>query len=303
MQLCLEVFGGIQIGCIQCLGLISNNVMMKLPEFIIVGTMKSGTSTLGFHLNQHKEIYMPDKEIHFFDGIGGYKDRWEKGIDWYQEQFDNANKNQKVGEKTPTYCYVKEVPGRIKEVLPEVKLIWIFRNPVDRAYSNYWHAVRNGGEKESFEYAVKHEAERVKKNIWKGYLKRSNYIEQVDRYLSFFEPDNMLFLTFEELKSDLAGTLKKACEFLQVEFQPSMCETKEIKNKTYLPRFPAIRYYFAEQFGSRSILSKIERKINVKKESYPKMDPDLRNKLLEKFRKSNEKLADVTGLNLDHWNK
>ncbi|MEX0719992.1 MAG: sulfotransferase domain-containing protein [Balneolaceae bacterium] len=164
---------------------------MKLPDFIIVGTMKSGTSTLGHYLRQHKNIFMPKDEVYFFDATGGYKDRWEKGIDWYREQFKDADENQIVGEKTPTYCYLVEVPERIYELLPEVKLIWIFRKPFDRAYSNYWHAVRNGGEKESFEYAEEDEQDRIKENIWNGYLQRSNYIKQVENYLKYFSLDQM----------------------------------------------------------------------------------------------------------------
>jgi hypothetical protein len=276
---------------------------MNLPDFLIVGTMKSGTSTLGHYLNQHENIYMPVEEVHFFDACGGYKDRWEKGVNWYSKQFVKAKPDQLIGEKTPTYSYLNDVPEQIFNTLPNVKIIWIFRNPIDRAYSNYWHAVRNGGEKESFEYAVKYERERIKKNIWYGYIKRSTYIEQVENYLKYFKMDDMLFLTFENLKNNPSETIKKTCDFLGVEFQLSMISKKEAKNKTYLPKYPSIRYLFANLFGSASIVSKIERKINRKKDSYPKMGSELREELKNHFREPNKELSRLTGLDIGTWEK
>jgi len=274
---------------------------MKLPDFIIVGTMKSGTSTLAHYLNQYQSIYMPEKEIHFFDTVGGYKDRWEKGIEWYASQFKDAIDQQLIGEKTPTYSYLKDVPERIHEVLPNVKLIWIFRHPIDRAYSNYWHAVKNGSEKESFEYAVIHEKERLKENIFQGYIERSKYSDQVKNYLEYFPAGNMCFLTLKNLKEDLPGAMQKIGEFLQIEFDPATKLEHEIKNKTYLPRFKNVRYLMSTLFGSRSFVSKIERKINRTSKIYPKMDVTLRMKLIHEFREHNDELSEITGLNLAHW--
>lgn len=109
-------------------------------DFIIVGAMKSGTSSLAFHLSNHPDIYMPESEVHFFNDDEAY----EKGYQHYLNQFEYLQ-NKIVGEKTPTYSYLKKCPERIYDFNANVKLIWIFRNPVDRAYSNYWHAVKRGG--------------------------------------------------------------------------------------------------------------------------------------------------------------
>lgn len=274
---------------------------MKLPDFIIVGTMKSGTSTLAHYLNQYQSIYMPEKEIHFFDNLGGYKDRWGKGIEWYASQFKDAKDQQLIGEKTPTYSYLKDVPERIHEVLPNVKLIWIFRHPIDRAYSNYWHAVKNGSEKESFEYAVIQEKERLKDNIFQGYIERSKYSDQVKNYLEYFPADNMCFLTLKNLKEDLPGAIQRIGHFLQIEFDPLTKFEHEIKNKTYLPRFKNVRYLTSTLFGSRSFVSKVERKINRTSKKYQKMDVTLRMKLIHEFREHNDELSEITGLNLAHW--
>lgn len=160
-----------------------------LPDFIIVGTMKAGTTSLAHYLKQHPQIFMPNREVHFFNNEDNYK----KGVKWYKKQFKKASNDSVIGEKTPTYSYLKKVPKRIHDILPEVKLIWIFRNPVDRTYSNYWHAYKKGMERLSFEKAIKNEKQGIKENIFYGYKKRSIYVEQVKRYLKFFPKNKMFF--------------------------------------------------------------------------------------------------------------
>ena len=141
---------------------------IQTPNFVIVGIMKSGTTSLADLLSANEQIFIPEKELHFFDNYGGHKDRWSLGLSWYKKQFLNASSAQLIGEKTPTYSYLNDVPKRIFETLPNVKLIWIFRNPINRTYSNYWHAVISGIENKSFNYAINNESKRIKKNIWLG---------------------------------------------------------------------------------------------------------------------------------------
>jgi hypothetical protein len=141
------------------------------PSFIVVGAAKSGTSSLAHYLMQHPKIYMPDRELHFFDARGGYADRWKYGVEWYENQFASADSHHLCGEKTPTYAYIPSVPKRMNAVVPDIKLIWILRDPVYRAYSNYWHAVCEGVELLDFDEAVRMESERIKNDISKGYVK------------------------------------------------------------------------------------------------------------------------------------
>src|SRR5262245_33715274 len=103
---------------------------MTLPNFLIVGAMKCGTSTLLGYLRQHREIYIARREVHFFDRDSQYR----LGIEWYEKQFGSSPQHRAVGEKTPAYCFVPEAAKRIHRHLPDVKLIWIFRDPVARAY-------------------------------------------------------------------------------------------------------------------------------------------------------------------------
>ena len=127
----------------------------RLPDFLCVGAQKSGTSLLYRLLNQHPEIYLAKgKEIHFFNRDENYN----KGIEWYSEHFAGSEDYKRVGEVTPDYNYVPTVPGRIYKTLgKDIKLIFMLRNPVDRAYSNYWMSFRRGHERFSFEKAIIHE--------------------------------------------------------------------------------------------------------------------------------------------------
>lgn len=115
----------------------------RLPDFLIIGAQKSGTTWLAKQLQAHSDVFMPDEEIHFFD----HPDRFAKGPDWYAEQFVNGAAGQLIGEKTPEYLYlpdrvdIPEGARRIHSLLPDARLIAIFRDPVTRALSAINHMV------------------------------------------------------------------------------------------------------------------------------------------------------------------
>ena len=139
----------------------------SLPDFIIIGAMKSGTSILyNKFLSQHPCIQRATKkEIHFFDN------KYSKGILWYKSHFPTLkeknnfkvknSQNMLIGEASPFYIFYPHTARRVYEVLPKVKLIAILRNPVDRAYSHYHHIVRNNKENLSFEAAIESEPKRI----------------------------------------------------------------------------------------------------------------------------------------------
>ena len=105
--------------------------MPRLPNFIIIGEQKCGTTTLNCTLQQHRSIFTPLKEVHFFDR------HYKRGYTWYKNLFRNVKPNLICGEKTPTYFYIDGCLKRISENIPNVKLIIMLRNPVDRAVSYY----------------------------------------------------------------------------------------------------------------------------------------------------------------------
>jgi len=277
-----------------------------LPHFIIVGAMKSGTSTLAHYLRQHPQIYMPEEEIHFFDARSKYANRWQRGVQWYKNQFDDASRTDLVGEKTPTYSYLPSVPQRMHQVVPDVKLLWILRNPVDRAYSNYWHAVCAGDEWLSFEEAIRREDERVKQDVWKGYVLRSQYIEQIERFLNHFERDAMHFCLLENFKEDPGSVLGEVCTFLGVDGTKIDLQTIDRRKNATVPPHSVIARYVRGMFDdiplAGSLIQQLESKFNRRKQpGYPEMSLKVRKRLGRHFTPYNRKLEETVGIDVGIW--
>lgn len=278
----------------------------RLPNFLIVGTMKSGTSSLADYLSEHVDIHIPNKEVHYFNNDINYN----KGFSWYEAQlfkdFDEDSKSNHpiVGEKTPTYSYQPNCVDRIKETVPEVKLIWIFRNPVKRSFSNYIHAVRKGAEPLSFNECVKNEELLIRDNMFRGYVERSKYSDQVERFLEKFDLNNMHFLLFEDLIREPKKELNKIADFLGV---PNFKNIKTVhSNKTKLPKRTT---KLGETFGGLDgFLYKIIRRMNLKLAHDIFIDQlTLSQKnsaeLAHKFKPYNQRLSELTGLDLSVWDE
>lgn len=185
-----------------------------LPNFLIVGAMKSGTTTLLRHLERHPDVFVAPRELHFFTR------NFAKGPAWYESQFERAGGAKAVGEKTPAYTSLiafPETPRRVHGLIPEAKLIWIFREPVARAHSQWWHAVRAGSETLQFPEALAAEAERARVQPNLCYVARSSYADQIEAYLRYFPVESMLFLLFEDLLRDQAAVARRAFDFLGVD--------------------------------------------------------------------------------------
>lgn len=250
---------------------------------------------------------MPRGELHFFDARGKYADRWERGVEWYEQQFEDASPTDLCGEKTPTYSYLPSVPKKMSRVVPDAKLLWIFRNPVDRAYSNYWHAACAGSEWLSFEEAVRREEARIEENIWKGYVRRSQYIEQVDRFLDYFDREVMHFSQLEDFKEAPRSVLREICHFLGVDEQLVDLESNlDRKNVTVAPRSVSARYLARGILGNVPVLGslakKLEYKINRREHSgYPELSSALRAQLERHFAPYNRRLEERVGIDVSVW--
>jgi hypothetical protein len=205
-----------------------------LPDFIIIGGQRCGTTSLYHYLVGHPAVapaFM--KEVHFFDT------RYDKGLNWYRAHFPLARERRRSrekgrlpmvsGEATPYYLLHPHAPKRIAASLPEVKLIALLRNPVNRAVSQYHHQVRMGAEPLSFEAAIEKEIregagerqkmlvdEAYQSPMFQGYsyLARGVYVEQLQRWHRHFEWERLLILCSEDLYRDPAATVQQVVEFL-----------------------------------------------------------------------------------------
>jgi hypothetical protein len=205
-----------------------------MPDFLIIGAQRSGTSSLYEYLREHPQLVSSSlkKEIHFFDsGAQKATDNYEKGESWYRAHFPRKQHlaaESKIFEATPLYLFHPLVPERIFKLAPETKLIALLRNPTDRAISHYFMTRRKNHEDLPMLEAFRQEEERLKK-VLKGqdykneifvrytYKSRGRYREQVDRYLQYFPMQQILLLRSEEFFSDPHETLRQVFDFVGVD--------------------------------------------------------------------------------------
>ena len=181
----------------------------NLPNLIVIGAQKSGTTSLHYYLGLHPQISMSrEKELEFF-----MVDRnWHKGVEWYKSHFTTEAKVH--GESSPNYTAYPAwggVPERMYSVIPDTKLIYVLRDPIERMVSQYVQYVAVGLEDRPVEAAF-----RVLNNH-NAYARRSRYFMQLQQYLEFFPRSNILMITAEDLLNERRKTLEKVFAFLCVD--------------------------------------------------------------------------------------
>lgn len=202
-----------------------------LPSFIIIGTQKGGTTSLYDEITSHPCVTPAvTKEVHFFDVNFG------KGLRWYQAFFPSYSQGSKrhskdfiTGEASPSYLCHPHAARRISEIVPQVQLLVLLRNPVTRAYSHYHHEVRLGFETLPFAEAIENENERLLGEKEKmladetydsqnyrhySYLARGIYIDQVRVWRQLFPDKQILFLKSEDFYKDTTAVMKRVIAFL-----------------------------------------------------------------------------------------
>lgn len=204
-----------------------------LPDFLIIGAQKSGTTFLYQLLVRHPHVKPAfAKEVHYFDLNFG------KGDNWYRSHFPLQMRNSRkyiTGEASPYYLFHPHASRRASTVIPDAKLIVLLRNPVDRAYSHYQHQVKRlrdeRRENLTFEEAIEAEERILPAEVSKmlqdedyeslshrtrSYLRRGIYIDQLLIWSSFFQREQMLILKSEDLFSDTKNTLERTLDFLEI---------------------------------------------------------------------------------------
>lgn len=215
---------------------IATSPIRIIPDFMIIGAQKGGTTSLYFYLVKHPYIASAwRKELHFFDS-NCHDNNFHKGLSWYRGQFPiNIRKYYAeyirkqdfiTGEASPTYLFYPTVPKRVAEIFPQVKLIVLLRNPIDRAYSHYRHQVASGREKLSFEDAIACEEEGIRGDAEKmaadenyniyPYLTRGVYVDQLQRWFRWFPREQFLIHRSEDLYTNTATIYRQTLEFLNI---------------------------------------------------------------------------------------
>jgi hypothetical protein len=232
-----------------------------LPDFVVIGTQKGGTSFFYRLLTEHPLVRgAAAKELHFFDN------KFSEGVGWYRRCFSEGEHvgghRTITGEASPSYLFDPQVPERMARVVPEARLIALLRNPVDRAYSHYQMEVGRGKEARSFEEATEEEMTSTEDegntvDVRYAYLRRGLYAEQLERFSFFADRDRLLVVKSENLFTRRLEVLDRVLTFL---------------------RLPPFESTLAPPAG---------------RPTYEPMDPDTRRRLEGFFAPHNERLYDL----------
>jgi hypothetical protein len=260
-----------------------------LPQFVVIGAQKAGTSSLYNYLTAHPAVVRAaTKEIHYFDL------NYHCGDNWYRSHFPTRRRIARLGrrlglraltgEASPYYLFHPRVPGRVKALLPDARLIVVLRDPVERAVSHHNHELIDGYEKLDLVEAIEAEPRRLAGQVERlatsngdavsfshqhqSYLSRGQYAEQLERWFALFPRERFLIIESRELFHDPAGVTSRAFEFLG------------------LPPYDSPSYDVA---GARP---------------HPNLDHELRRRLSEHFAPHNRRLDELLGTHLgwdDEW--
>ena len=219
-----------------------------LPDFVVIGGKKCGTTYL-YHLLTRHPLVEPAaaKELHFFDA------HFDLGLEWYRQCFLvprwEDGRRTITGEATPGYLPHPPAPERMARIIPQARLIALLRNPVDRTFSDYKQVTRKGRESRTFEEAMDYAN---LENAPRKLLSKSIYVDQLVRWSEFFPREQMLVLKSEDFFEDPHRTLKAAFEFLGLpnwEFEASEIVPKRRNKGSYEDRInPATRRRLEEYF-------------------------------------------------------
>jgi hypothetical protein len=193
-----------------------------LPNFLLIGGMKCGTSSLARQLDAHPQIHFsPRKEIHFFSR----EENWARGQSWYESHFRDAKGELAIGEGSTSYAMYPLLPGvpaRIAQTVPDVRFVYLVRHPLERIISNHRHQwlVEEGP------WTFQQDVDKPLEESWRThpqYLPCSRYYFQIEQYLQHFAPERFLILVFEEFKANPVAVHKQVYDFLGVDptFEPT----------------------------------------------------------------------------------
>jgi hypothetical protein len=290
-----------------------------MPNFLIVGAAKSGTTSLYEYLRQHLDIFMPQwKELSFFCGDPYGPLHKVKKPQYYERVFAKTQNQSAVGEASTSYLFDEAAAGCVKEKLGTIKILIVLRDPVDMSYSLYNHQVRKEGEAtKSFEAALAAEDGRrsnpgFKKKCygWHAnyyYYHRGLYYTQVKRYLDIFGNNNVLILLFEELVNDAVAVAQKVYRFLEVDdtFVPVIKVHNPAGGILNIPRFWTDTGLFLKTFQfvfSKNLVRKIPHLFrNVGRKPPPPIKPATAQILREKYYVDICRLEQMIGKDLSAW--
>jgi hypothetical protein len=294
---------------------------VTLPNFLIIGAQKAGTTSLYYYLKRHPEIFMSTvKEPQFFAsdfvlantaGPGDSGATTVASRDEYEALFAGSEEATARGEASTIYLYADEAPRRIKETIPDVKLIVLLRNPVERAYSNFLHLVRDGRETVTdFGAALAQEDDRRAKG-WSAnwrYCDKGFYGAQIERYLEVFDREQIAFFLYEDFDADPQPIVSEIYRFLGVDEEFSQDLSLRL-NVAGVPKSKGVQRFVKRGERMKWLIDPLVPdwlrrrllKAQTRNLSRPELAPEVRAQLLAAYRRDFERVQELTGLDVSRW--
>ena len=298
---------------------------MAMPNFLIIGFEKAGTTSVYHYLKQHPQVFMsPIKETNFFLHKGqnpevlpylGKELLVVRKIADYLALFEEVSKHKAIGEASPLYLADPNAAECIRHYIPHAKLIALLRDPVERAYSAYWMRVRDGRETRSFEQAVEEElCGRLDDLLEIGrrhYVRWGLYARHLKFYFNRFDRSQLAIYLFEDMQADPRGLMRELFRFLDVDdaFAP---DTSVHYNASGVPKYRLLRPLFGKSALTRTLrrglpgplyrrAASIQEAWRSRALSKPPMPPKLRRRLLARYRRDILELQAMLNRDLSHW--
>jgi hypothetical protein len=263
---------------------------MALPTFLIIGAMKCGTTSLYHYLDVHPQIGMSrKKELNFFSN------HWHFGKNWYGNQFPSDKKVR--GDASPSYTkfpMAPEAPERMHQTVPDAKLIYLIRDPLQRTLSHYMHHVRKRKERRSFDEAVESEDS--------PYVSASKYFMQIERYLEFYPKESIKITLFEDLVNQKRETLRDLFKFINADPSFESPEFDKVYNQGATKNVKAEYVEKMEQrFYLKPLLRWIPKRLQEERIQTPIPSQQTKDKLCLRLKEDFLKLKKWTGYSFLEW--
>jgi hypothetical protein len=313
-----------------------------LPNFLVIGAAKCGTTSIYHYLKQHRDVYMsPIKEPNHFSkdihpeefspeykihekakNLDVYKyvrgdmkeDQWGAYVqseEDYKLLFKFAGGKKRIGEISNSYLYSEVAAKNIKSTLPGVKLIAILRNPADRAYSHYLANIRDGRAILPFRKELEADMAKPQKGWGKShlYLELGMYSDQIKRYKALFTPDQLKILVFDDLKANTPKVVKDVFEFLDLDPEINI-NFGEKHNEAKVPKNVKFLHLLTQTGLKRKVFRALPKSMQnsvkslfFKSEGPEKMSTEDRKWLNDLFKTEVEALGKELNRDLSHWLK
>lgn len=295
---------------------------MTLPNFLIIGAPKGGTTSIFNYLRQHPQVFLcPVKEAGFFwasgapmriEGPGAelLKPRIVSDRQRYEALFESAGSRKAVGEASVRYLSEPRSPELIYELIPQAKLIASLRQPADRAFSSFVRNLRDGLEPcRDFGSAIAKERQGKRQGwVFGRYLDKGFYHRSLERYLAFFERRQLFISLFEDLLEDPHALLKRMFRFLEVDDSIEV-DLSRHHNPSGVIRNPALRLFWTHTSKIKGLArplipAGLRQKASewmIRDLEKPPFPAELRQELTDYYREDIEKLQDLIGRDLSGW--